>query len=169
MRLIDIGNLVGAHAEIADDHQQRADDERHGEHARLLHAAQLRNHDGEDRKHHAPSTGANGVADVVTRGFVGSELLFLVERTFRHHAQKAVAPIVDGFFHRILLARLVRPARGLAPSLPFGPCSAKPVGERYGGSLFVCLARGSAGTLRKRVVLGVVLVPTLHPVQLAFL
>ena len=97
MLLGHVGHLVGAHAVVRENHEQRAGDEGEREHASELHARELRHHDGEDGEHHAPCARAKRVANIVARRAVRSVLSRLVgELAFRHRAQKAIAPPVDG-------------------------------------------------------------------------
>ena len=97
MRLVEVGNLVGAHAVVRKDHEQRPCDEGEREHAGKLHARELRHHDGENGEHHAPCARAERVAYIVARGAVRSVLGRLIgELAFRHRAQETIAPPVDG-------------------------------------------------------------------------
>ena len=160
MHFLDVGNLVGAHTVIADDHQQSADDERHGKHARLLDTAQLRYHNSQDREHHAPCTRADGVANVIARCFMGSKFFFLVERPFRNNAQKTVAPIVDRLFDRIHLAGF---AIGPLPTSAVAARFAEGIGKRNRRIPFARLLRSGACALPEGLTaLRILRVSSLH-------
>ena len=100
--LIDIGNLIGAHAKIREDHQKRARHKRHREHARRRRTQQLRCNDREQRKHNAPEPDANRVPDEILRRamrFVFFEVV--VEPAVGDHAGHTVKPVVDEPHDRI--------------------------------------------------------------------
>ncbi len=78
------------------------------EHARLLDAHELRDHDGEDGEHHAPCAHADRVPHVVARGAVRRVLFLLVgKRALGHRAQQAVAPVVHSRVMKFGLRRLL--------------------------------------------------------------
>ena len=107
MLLGHVGYLIGAHAVVRQDHEQRAGDECEREHAGLLHAHQLRDHDGEDGEHHAPCAHAHRIPHVVARGAVRGVLFLLVgKRALGYRAQQAVAPAVDAFRDEVGLTPL---------------------------------------------------------------
>ena len=163
MRFLDVRNLVGAHAIIANDHQQGADDERHGKHARLLDTAQLRYHNGQDREHHAPCTRADGVANVIARCFMGSKFFFLVERPFRNNAQKTVAPIVNRPFDRIHLAGFAGFTIGPLPTSAVAARFAEGIGKRNRRVPFARLLRSGACALPEGLTaLRILRVSSLH-------
>ena len=144
MRFLDVGNLIGTHAIIADDHQQSADDERHGKHARLLDTAQLRYHNSKNGEYHAPRTRADGVANIITRCFMRSKFFFLVERPFRNNTKETVAPIVNRLFDWIHLAGFAGFAIGPLPTPAVAARFAEGVGKRNRRPLFARLLRSSA-------------------------
>ena len=88
--LVDIRNLEVAHAVVCSVHEQHACGERHGEHARLLRAGELRGHDGENRQRHAPDRRAERVPYVVAPRAVRFVFLFLfAERTLVDGTEQA--------------------------------------------------------------------------------
>ena len=68
--LVDVRDLKIAHAVVARDHDERAGDKGDGELSGFLGARELRGHDGEQRKRHAPHGSAEGVPKVVAAGGV---------------------------------------------------------------------------------------------------
>lgn len=163
MRFLDVGHLIGTHAIIADDHQQRADDECHGKHARLFNTAQLRYHDSKDREHHAPCTRTDGVANVIARCFMGGEFLFLVKRPLRNNAQKTVAPIVNRLFDRIQLAGFAGFAIGPLPTPAVAARFAEGIGKRNCRPFFARLLRSGACALPEGLTaLRILRVSSLH-------
>ena len=115
VRLVDVGDLEGAHTVVGDEEQKRARDERHREAAGGVHVDELRGHDRQDGKDHAPGAQAHGVPDVVARGLVGGVLLGLArERAGVDGADEAVPPPADEPGHAAGLPGLAR-RPGLAP------------------------------------------------------
>ena len=74
---VDVRDLEIAHAVVARDHDERAGDKGDGEFTGLLGAYELRRHNGEQRKRHAPYGGAQGIPEVVATGGVIFVLGFL--------------------------------------------------------------------------------------------
>ena len=117
VRLVKVRHLVGAHAVVGQEHEQHARDERHGEHAGLLHAHQLRDHHGEHGEHHAPCADAQGVPHVVACGAVRGVLLLLGgQRALRHGTEQPVAPVVHRARDEVGLAGLARLGVAGSPS-----------------------------------------------------
>lgn len=93
---VDVRDLEIAHAVVARDHYERAGDKGDGEFASLFGAHELRRHDGEQRKHHAPHGGAQGIPKVVATGGVIFVLGFLCgEAAAVDGSEQAVPPSVD--------------------------------------------------------------------------
>ena len=94
--LVDVRDLKIAHAVVARDHDERAGDKRNGELAGFLGAHELRGHDGEQRKRHAPYGGAQGIPKVVATGGMIFVLGFLRgEAAAVDGSEQAVPPGID--------------------------------------------------------------------------
>ena len=114
--LVDVRDLKIAHTVVARDHDERAGDKGDGELAGFLGAHELRGHDGEQGKRHAPHGGAQGVPQVVSAGGVLLVLGFLRgEAAAVDGCEQAVPPGVDHATDGARLAvALTATARGLA-------------------------------------------------------
>ena len=103
MALIDIGNLIGTHAVIADHHKQRGGNERERKHARKLGIRELGDNDGEHRENHAPCGNAEHIANVVARCAMRCIHLVLIGKgaIFRG-TEQAVPPLANGPGERVI-------------------------------------------------------------------
>ena len=113
---VDVRDLKIAHAVVTRDHDERAGDKGDGELAGFLGAYELRGHDGEQRKCHAPHGGAQGIPKVVATGGVIFVLGFLCgEAAAVDGSEQAVPPGIDHAADWAGLAiALAATARGLA-------------------------------------------------------
>lgn len=74
-------------------------------------ADELRDDDGEQRKHDAPYADADAIEDEVARGLMGRVLLFLAcKRALRGRADETVDPMIHQSCDCALLARFVGPS-----------------------------------------------------------
>ena len=120
LQLVQVGDLVGAHAKVGKEQQQRSHREGHGEQARLLGAHKPGADHRQKRKEASPGSLARRVEHVVAGGLVRQVLLALVlQATAKDGAQKAVPPVVDRAGEKpgllLLGRRLARSPRARGP------------------------------------------------------
>ena len=103
MALIDIGNLIGAHAVIADHHEQRGGNERERKHTRELGVRELCDNNGEHRENHAPCGDAEHIANVVARCAMRCIHLVLIgKRAIFRGTEQAVPPLANSPGERVI-------------------------------------------------------------------
>jgi hypothetical protein len=122
VHLVDVRDLVRAHAVVAHKEQERTHDHGHREETGVLGAHELRGHNGEQREEPAPARLANGVAHVVARGLVRQVLLGLLGDAAREdRGDQAVPPVVGDAAEKALLLGL-----GCAAGAALVPAGARP-------------------------------------------
>ena len=94
--VVQVRDLIGAHAVVGEEQEQRAHREGHREQARLLGAHEPGCDHREQREEHAPRRLARRVAEVVALGLVGEVLLGLLgELAAKDRGDQPVPPVVD--------------------------------------------------------------------------